>query len=235
MVMNFCKTIVVLFFGIAAILTGCKNKDTVVKNGSDLNWIYFDYNVTAEEGDENVTCVFQYKNYDAEGKAISIEPGKIVLDGQQIQSDSTKLSGSFYEVQRSIDSFAGKHTIVYTNPDDKEYKNEFEFSPFSLAEELPEKINRKPFVIQLKNFPTTEKSVRLLMLDTAFASTGFNDLVPVVAGKIEINESILKTIKSGPINLELYMEQELPLKQTTKAGGKISITYGLKREFEIID
>jgi hypothetical protein len=233
--MNFGKTKLVLLLAILVIVAGCRDKDKVVKNGIDPDWIYFDYNVTAEEGDENVTCVFQYKNYDAEGKAISIEPGKIVLDGQQIQSDSTKLSGSFYEVQRPIDSFSGKHTIVYTNQDDKEYKNEFEFSPFTLAEELPEKINRKPFVIQLKNFPATEKSVRLLMLDTAFASTGFNDLIPVVAGKIEINESILKTIKSGPINLELYMEQEMPLKQTTKAGGKISITYGLKREFELMD
>ena len=73
------------------------------------------------------------------------------------------------------------------------------------------------------------------MLDTAFASKGFNDLVPVIDGKVNIDQSILKTIKNGPINFELYMEQEIPLKQTTKAGGKISITYGLKREFDLVD
>jgi hypothetical protein len=138
-------------------------------------------------------------------------------------------------VQKPVDSFAGKHAVVFTNADDKEYKNEFEFSPFGLAKELPGKIHRKPFTIDLKNFPPTQKSVRLLLLDTVFASTGFNDLVPVVDGKIEINESILRTIKNGPINLELYLEQETPLKQTTKAGGRVSITYGLKREFELID
>jgi hypothetical protein len=234
-VMNFCKTIVVLFLGIAAIVAGCKNKDRVVKNGIDPDWIYFDYNITAEEGNENVTCVFQYKAYDAEGKAINIEPGKVELDNQQLPSDSTRLSGFFYEVQKPVDSFAGKHTVVFNNPGNRKYKSEFEFSPFVLAEELPEKINRKPFIIYLKNFPATEKKVRLLLLDTVFSNTGFNDLVPVVDGKVHFDESILKTIKPGPINLELYMEQEVPLKQTTKAGGKISITYGLKREFELVE
>lgn len=233
--MKFCKTIVVLFFGIVAMVMGCKNKDKVSKNKFDADWIYFDYTVNAEENSGNVNCVFQYKNYDVEGNAIDIEPGKVELDGQPIQPDSTKLSGFFYEVQKPVDSFAGKHTVVFTGANDREYKNEFEFFPFSIAEELQEKVKRKPFTIQLKNFPATEKSVRLLMLDTAFASKGFNDLVPVIDGKVNIDQSILKTIKNGPINFELYMEREIPLKQTTKAGGKISITYGLKREFELVD
>lgn len=232
--MNVCKTIVVLFLGIAAIVTGCKNKDKVVKNGIDADWIYFDYTVTAEEGNENVTCVFQYKSYDAEGRAINIEPGKVELDGQELQSDSAKLSGFYYEVQKPVDSFAGKHAIVFTNADGKEYKNEFDFSPFS-TEDIPAKIQREPFTIQLKNFPATEKSVRLLLLDTAFASSGFNDLVPVIDGKVQIDESILRSVKIGPINFELYMEQEVPLKQTTKAGGMVSITYGLRREFDLVD
>jgi hypothetical protein len=231
--MNFCRTIVVLV-GFVAMVTGCKNKDKPIKNGIDADWIYFDYTITAEEGSENVTCVFQYKNYDAEGKAIDIEPGKVELDGQQLQSDSARLSGFYYEVQKPVDSFAGKHSVVFINADGKEYKNEFDFLPFS-AEDLPVKIKREPFTIQLKNFPATEKSVRLLLLDTAFASSGFNDLVPVIDGKIEIDESILSTIKAGPINFELYMEQEVPLKQTTKAGGKVSITYGVRKEFDLVD
>lgn len=233
--MNLYKTNVVLFFVLAAIVTGCKNKDKVAKTGINDGQIYFDYTVTAEEGDENVTCVFQYKNGDAEGKAINIEPGSVELDGQQIQSDSTKLSGSFYEAQKPVDSFAGKHTVVFTNADDKKFTNEFEFTPFGIAENLPEKISRKPFIIQLKHFPASAKSIRLLMLDTAFASKGFNDLVPVQNGKINIDAPILNTIKKGPINLELYLEQEIPLKETTKAGGKISVTYGLRREFELVD
>jgi len=42
-------------------------------------------------------------------------------------------------------------------------------------------------------------------------------------------------VRKGPVVLELYLEQERPLKQHTTAGGKISITYGLKKEFDLTD
>jgi hypothetical protein len=218
----------------AAIVSGCTNRDKI-ENRVELDDVYFDYTITADEDAENVTCVFQYKEGDAEGKAMNIEPGKVELDGQLLEADSAKLSGSFYEIQKPLDSFAGKHTVVFIPAKGKSLKNVFEFSPFTLAEELPERISRKPFTIELRNFPATERSVRLLLLDTAFRSSGFNDLVPVVNGKIKIDQFILNTIKKGPINLELFMEQEVSLQQATNAGGRISITYGLRREFELID
>lgn len=223
----------VLFLAITAIVAGCRNKDKLSKQ-TNFDHLYFDYTVSTEEGNEKVTCLFQYRKEDASGKALDIDPARVELDGEPIETDSAKLSGFFYEIRKPVDSFAGKHTIVLATPDE-EFKNEFEFSPFTLFEELPGKVHSKPFTIRLKNFPATEKSVRLLLLDTAFESRGFNDLVPVVDGKINISESILRTIKNGPIDLELYMEHERPLKQTTGAGGRISITYGLRREFELVD
>jgi len=231
--MNFSKTNVVLFFGIAAIVAGCTNRDKI-KSTINYDRLYFDYTVTGEEDAGYVTCVFQFKNRNAEGKALNIEPAKVELDGQQIQSDSAKLSGFFYEVQRPIDSFAGKHTVVFTTADGGQIKNEFEFFPFTLEEELPEKIRRDSFIIQLKKFPSTERSVRLLLLDTAFESSGFNDMVSVINGKISVRPSFLSDLKNGTIILGLYMEQEIPLKQKTIAGGRISITYGLRRQFELV-
>ena len=233
--MNFSKTNVVLILAFAVIVAGCKSKDK--KRASEqisYDQLYFDYSITAEDESENVTCVFQYKDGGEEGKAVDIAPAKVELDGRLIETDSTKLSGFFFEVQKPLDSFTGKHSVVFITPD-KRYANDFAFTPFGLENEMPEKVRRKPFIIQLKNFPAREKSLRLLLLDTAFASSGFNDLVPVIDGKINIDQTILSTIKNGPVNLELYMEQELPLKQKTLAGGKIYITYGLKREFELVD
>jgi hypothetical protein len=216
-------------------LAGCRNKDKTATTHINYDWLFFDFTVTAEEGGENATCVFQFKNGDEEGKAVNISPAKVELDAKEVKPDSARLSGFFYETQKPIDSFAGKHVIVLTMADEKQYRNEFEFSPFTFQEELPQKIHRKPFTIQLKNFPSTEKSVRLLMLDSAFESSGVNDLVPVTNGQINIDQSILRNVVNGPINFELYLEQEMPLKQTTKAGGRISITYGLKRGFELVD
>jgi len=232
--MNFRKTSVVLFFINAATVAGCSNRDKV---NSEINYqdIYFDYTVSAEESNENVTCVFQFKYGGDAGKAINIQPAKVQLDGEPIETDSAKLSGFFYEIQKPLASFAGKHTIVFQTANNRQYKNDFEFYDFSFAQDLPDKVKRKPFTIQLNNFPPNEKAVRLLLLDTAFESSGFNDMVPVVNGKINIDENILSDIRKGPVVLELYLEQEKPLTQRTQAGGKISITYGLKKEFELTD
>jgi hypothetical protein len=232
--MKFYKIGGALIFGWTAIVAGCRNRDQS-NNKTDYDRLYFDYTVTAEEDGEMVTCMFQYKNGDAEGKAVDIAPAKVELDGVPIESDSARLSGFFYEIQRPVDSFAGRHSIVFSTPSGKQYKNEFQFFPFTLQDEIPEKMRHQAFTIQLKNFPPSERSMRLLLLDTAFESSGFNDLVPVINGKVKIDEFILKNVKNGPINLELYLEQEIPLRQGTKAGGKISITYGLKREFELVN
>jgi hypothetical protein len=215
-------------------VTGCRSKDKVKITG-DYDRIYFDYTITAEEDAGYAICVFQFKEGGQEGKAVNIEPASVELDGQKLEIDSAKLSGFFYEAQKPIDSFAGTHTIVFTASSGKEYKNQFKFSPFTLEKELPEKISRKSFSITLKDFPPTEKSVRLLLLDTSFESSGFNDMVPVVNGKITLGEFILKTVKNGPISLALYTEQENPLQEKTIAGGRTFITYGLKRQFELVD
>jgi hypothetical protein len=42
-------------------------------------------------------------------------------------------------------------------------------------------------------------------------------------------------LKNGPINLQFYKELEKQVKNGTREGGKLSITYGLKREFELMD
>jgi len=230
--MEFYRKTAVLILLIAAIVAGCTNPDTINKE-SNYDDLYFDYTISAEEGNENVTCVFQFKKGGDEGKAINIEPSKIELDGEPIETDSAKLSGFFYEVQKPLKSFMGKHTIVFKTADNRQYKNDFEFPAFSFSEELPGKLRRNPFAIHLKNFPPNVKAVRLLLLDTAFESPGFNDLVPVVHEQINIDQYVLSTVRKGPVVLELYLELEHPLKQHTTAGGKISITFGLKKEFDL--
>lgn len=223
----------VVFFVICFLIPACKDKNKRDGHSVDYGKVYFDYTITAEEGGPYATCMFQYKKGGLDGNAINIAPGKVQLDGEVLEGDSAGLSGYYYEIQKPIDSFSGKHTIVFTGPGDEQYREEFDFTPFTLAEELPQRIARKPFLIRLKNFPRSRTPLRLLLLDTAFESQGFNDIVPVVNGEIAITQQILNTLKTGPINLELYMEKELPLQQHDPAGGRLSITYGLKREFEL--
>jgi hypothetical protein len=232
--MSFHKTGAALILIITAIVAGCSNREKI-NNEINYNDLYFDFTISGEEGTEQANCVFQFKHGGDGGKAVNIEPCTVELDGQSLETDSAKFSGFYYEVQKPLESFAGKHTIVFKTPGNKKYTNEFTFSPFTFEKELPEKVKRKPFTIRLNNFPANEHRVRLLLLDTAFESSGFNDFVPVVKGTVSIDEPILRSVKKGPVVLEFYLEQEIPLRQRTPVGGKISITYGLKKEFELTD
>ena len=50
-------------------------------------------------------------------------------------------------------------------------------------------------------------------------------------GRVIVSRQDLETVVNGPIHLELYKEVERPVKNGTDEGGKLAITYGVKREF----
>lgn len=223
-----------LAFSMMILVVACTNAD---KKTSKINYdqLYFDYTLTADEDGPYATCMLQYKKNSLNGNALNVAPARVELDGQAIEGDSAGLSGFYYEVQRPLDSFSGKHTIVFSTPGSKQYKEEFDFTPFTLAEELPEQVRKESLTIRFTNFPKGENKLRLFLLDSSFLSGGYNELVPVRNGELVIDKSIWDQMKTGPIVMQLSLEKEQPLQQVTKAGGRLSITYGLKREFELVD
>src|SRR3982751_3699325 len=117
--MNRCS---ILFLGIIVLLlASCRSKDKKAHMDTENTW--FDYQISGEEGDDNLTVKLQFKNGWEEGDAFSVdEPGKVVFDGQQLIADSAKMIGAFYEVNRPIDSFGGKHNIVFIDFNKNEFK-----------------------------------------------------------------------------------------------------------------
>ncbi len=202
----------------------------------DPKSIYYDYTVSGEEGSDDATMMLQYRFGGRNGTTLVLDsPAKVLVDGVQIKVDSAKLTGAFYELIKPAASFNGNHTILFTDRDGKEHKEEFSYRPFALANELPEKIKRQPFTIKLNGFDTGQALVRLVMMDTAFKTRDVNMEVYVESGQLRIDSMQLANLKNGPINLELYREEERPLKQPSKEGGRLQITYSLKRQFELID
>jgi hypothetical protein len=172
-----------------SIFPSCESNE--IGNSKDVNpdAVFFDYLIWAEEGREDVTVNIQYRMGGRNGTTLILdEPSKVLLDGEQMKLDSAKVTGAFYEVQKPLASFPGKHVITFNGLDNKQYKEEFEFVPFTLDPEVPAVMHR-------------------------------GDLV----------------LTNGPINLQFYKEIERPLKSTTKEGGRLYISYGLKREFELKD
>jgi hypothetical protein len=198
--------------------------------------VYADYQVWAEEGGEEVTVRLQYHRGDSEGPAFALQnPGRVLLDGEQLVADSTRYNGVFYEVSKPAGSFIGDHTIVFVSPDGKQQQETFTFTPFVLSRELPARIRKKPFSIALDGLPEESSPVRLVMIDTAYESDDVNEVVAVEGGKLEITARHLANLTKGPVVLEIYSEDERALAKGPKNSGRFTLTYGLKRQFDLVE
>jgi hypothetical protein len=218
-----------------AFLFSCSSNE--IGNSKDVNpdAVFFDYEVWAEEGKEDVTVNLQYRMGGKNGTTLVLdEPSKVILDGEQLKVDSAKVTGAYYEVQRPLVSFMGKHTINFTDLNNREYSEEFEFTPFSLEPDVPSTLNRGDLVFNFKGLDPVDY-LSVVLTDTSFTSVDINDIDTVRNGRLVIKADRLSALINGPIHLQFYREQYLPLKKATKEGGKFMITYGLKRDFELKD
>jgi hypothetical protein len=232
---NFIASILVLISISIFSLISCTSNE--IGNIKDVNpdAIFFDYEIWAEEGKEDVTVNLQYRMGGKNGTTLVLdEPSKVILDGEQLNVDSAKVTGAYYEVQRPFASFAGKHTISFTDLNKKEYNEEFEFRPFTLDPDVPSTLNRGDLVFNFKGLDPVDY-LSVILTDTSFTSRDINDIDTVRNGRLVIRADRLSALINGPIHLQFYREQILPLKKPTKEGGKFMITYGLKRDFELKD
>jgi len=208
-----------------------------IGNSKDVNpdAVFFDYRIWADESREDVTVNLQYRMGGKNGTTLVLdEPSKVLFDGEQLQPDSAKVTGAYYEIQRPFSSFAGKHTITFTDLNKKEYKEEFEFIPFTLEPNVPAIMNRGDLVFTFKGLDSIDH-LNVILTDTSFKSADINDIDSIKNGKLIISANRLSALINGPINLQFYKEVVRPLKSSTKEGGKLYISYGLKREFELKD
>jgi len=130
------------------ILISCKNKDKKLPNKNIADNIYFDYKISAEEGYDNLTVLLKYRDGDKTGEAFTpVVLGNVKLDGEILVSDSSKMNGVFYEIQKPISAFSGKHSITFSAIDGTVYSEVINFSPMSLISAIPETINKEDLVL----------------------------------------------------------------------------------------
>jgi hypothetical protein len=209
--------------------------DNEVSNIKDVNpdAIFFEYKIRGEENDSNITVYLQYKRSGPNGTALILtEPAKAELDGEIISRDSAKLTGAFYEIRKPLDGFAGKHTILFTDIDDKQYSEEFVFQPFELKTKIPATLNRGPLAFDFEGLEDDDH-LRVTLTDTSFMSKDINEIDTLKNGRLIIPENKLENLVDGPITLQLYKEIEKPVENGTRAGGRIVVSYGMRRVFEL--
>jgi hypothetical protein len=222
-----------LFFTLVA--AGCNERDQQRDTSLSGDILYFDYRIWSEEGKNTVTCLTQFRSGGPNGPAVVLkEPARVSMDNEVLHFDSAALSGAYYEISKPVHDFSGRHTINFTDGNGKEHREEFEFIPFRLASALPEKIQNEPFSVHLDPFPRRETVVHLSLTDTAFMSNDVNELVEVKDAELKISQKMLDRLAPGPIIMELFREEEKSRHHGTKERGRIWISYGLRREFELL-
>lgn len=219
---------------VSVLAIACKNEDAVEAEKKQPEAVFFDYQVMGEEGRDFVTVLIQYREGDAEGSTMMLEePAKVELDGEALQADSAKRSGAYYEAHYDIEAFAGKHTITFTDFDKKQYQEEFSFAPMRLKQELPETVRQDSFSIYLEGVEPGTK-VRYVLADTSFETDDVNEVQKMSStGRIILNKVEMSKVKPGPVTLLLTLEDERPVRKGTKAGGRLYISYSLRRDFEL--
>ena len=208
-----------------------------VGNAKDVNpeSIYFEYKVWGDEGNDDITVMLQYRFAGKNGTTLVLEnPSKVELDGDSIKVDSSNMDGAYYEIIKPAKDFVGKHTITFTNLENKQYKEDFDFKPISLRTRIPNEVKRGDLTFDIDGLEPLDY-VRVLLTDTSFESRDINWVDTVKNGRVTISAEDLKNVMNGPIHLELIKEIDKPIKNGTKEGGSYYFSYGLKRDFVLKD
>jgi hypothetical protein len=213
------------------LFVSCNSNEIGSSNDVNPERLYFDYQVSGEEEDSVVTILLQYRFGGPHGKTLVLdEPAKVEIDGMPVPVDSSRMTGGFYELQVFKHLFEGPHTIIFSVNDQKQYKEIFSFQPISLLTGVPDSMERQELVLQLEGLEE-EDYVRVLLTDTSRNGEGISRLDTVRNGQIIITKQDLESLVNGPVNLQLIREYERAVKGATEEGGRISISYGLRREF----
>lgn len=213
---------------------GCTNID-VRQEKLDPNDIYFDYIAWGDEAAGNITIKLQFRAGGPNQRSLVLKaPSSIMLDDQLLQPDSTKFAGPYYELIVSTNDFAGMHSIVFTDNQNKQYKTQFEFPLIRFKTEPDSIIGRRDLVLNLEGIKTGGH-IRALMTDTTFRGRGIEKIDSFDDKPLVITREDLRELKNGPIYMELFREQDKDLKETMKAGGRFYLSYSLNRSLILKD
>lgn len=221
--------ILFIFCGASCLLVaspGCKSDDKAKE--FDASHLYFDYQITGTEGNDNLTILLQYRMDSEDGDGMAIPaPGLVTIDGEVISVDSAKTTGYFYELHKPIDGFTGKHVITL-KVGTKEYKEEFEFRPLSMQTSFSDTLYRDDHSFQFDGLEQ-EDFIRVLINDTS-VKNDINRMDTVRNGQLTVSLEDLENLAPGPLQFEFIREYEREIKNAPE-GGRLLIIYGVKREF----
>lgn len=224
------RLLIMLLF-IASLLVSCNSNEIAESKDVNPESVYLSYRVSGDEETEMATVKLQFRFGGANGTTLVLtDPAGVTLDGKQLTVDSSGFDGAYYEAMLPVADFAGTHTIVFTSYDGKQYEEKFEYPVMSFVQELPARVKRGAFNIELDGLRNNDR-VEVVLTDTSYYSKDIARIDTVKNGRIHLSELDMENLSNGPIVLELIRQESRWLGNAPKEGGRIHINYGLKREF----
>lgn len=210
------------------IISACQSPETK-KQSPARPPAFLAVRIIGEENMETVNCLLQVQREGGNTASQRLDPEeKVTIDDITLNPDSARYSGLFYEASFPINSFTGEHSISFTSDDGRTHSNTFSFHNFSLPE-LSE-LSRSEFDFQLVNFPEGKKKINLLVTDTSYFSEDLNTVLEVTDGRIRVQPTLLRQLKSGPAVMQIILEEEKQLK-LGKTRGRLLVSYSMTRDF----
>lgn len=216
----------VLFF------SACKQRDAE-RTSKNVNpgQVYFDYQVSGSQESENVAVMLQFRVKGLQGPTLLLDsPSEVRIDGVPIPADSTRMTGPYYEIIFRAAGFEGTHTIEYTNIDGDKFSEDFEYQPMRINGLADSSLSRnEDLVLDIDGLDSVDY-VRIVLTDTSRFNEGINRLDTIRNRRLMITRKDMQELSPGPLQLVLTREYERPVKNGSKRGGRIAITYEVRRE-----
>ena len=227
------RTKCILLLAFVILLENCRWQEKSSEESSNPDSLFMDCRISGNQEDSLITVLLQFKQDDEEGDATRLqELSGVTLDGELFKTDSSRMTGFYYEIQKPLKTFTGGHEIVFSAANGKTYREKFSFQPFALLDSL---MNIRYGDSLVLHFSGLEKEdyIRIVMADTSFPGRGINRVDTAKNGRIVISSLEMARLVPGPVQAIFARETEKPMEISTKAGGRLSIIYTFKKEFEL--
>jgi hypothetical protein len=209
------------------VLQSCQSSE--IGNSKDVNpeTIYRSYTISYTEGSDMVRCVCQCRFAGQNGTTLVLNsPSDFRLDGDNLFVDSSVIDGAYYYIERRAEGFEGKHNLVYTDINGKPYAQHFNFTEVKCTG-LPGQTTATDIPVTFSGLKDGN-IIHVELHDTSSATEDVSRLDTISNNQIIIRGKDLARLKSGPVNMEFYIDENTPLESPAKEGGNISLFYRFK-------
>jgi hypothetical protein len=209
---------------LSLLFASCKDEEIGGIKDVAQNKIYQQYDVRHDEGEPSVMVKATLRFAGKNGTTLVLDaPSSIRFDGKEVQVDSTKMEGAFYQFNLPAGNFTGKHSFSFTDINAKSYNNEFVFDVFDLT--IPQQASASQgFTVNYNGIPLRGDDFIYLDVRDRDSSETFVLSEKNMSGRDFIfTPAMLKKFKLDALTIDAQRTLYIPLKEAAEEGGLITL------------